>query len=190
MKESVREDICDPFTNYGIFSKTGCFYEYATTVKILKSLFDLQNKKNSSVYDVLQSIGKDMRVGPYEEYRYEYGCREIDTKSFNISVSRELDEIKEKILEKMEDSSHEEYSKIVDEVLSNYKVGEWYDTPKKTHQFRIDKVDFSNNKIYLLVVKVPEQKYERRSLSLEEFNSFLHNFELFERKILKSKKYL
>jgi hypothetical protein len=66
----------------------------------------------------------------------------------------------------------------------------WYKTPKdKDRTFWIESIDPKTNKINIRTQK-PFQSLEKRSLTLDEFNSFLYNLEIFERKIVKSKKRL
>jgi hypothetical protein len=121
---------------------------------------------------------------------YEYGCNDLDIDSYNREVSRQLENIDEKIEDSGFFTDIELYKKIVSQVLSIYKMKKWYKTPKdKDRTFWIESIDPKTNKINIRTQK-PFQSLEKRSLTLDEFNSFLYNLEIFERKIVKSKKRL
>jgi hypothetical protein len=123
---------------------------------------------------------------------YEYGSGEFDIDSVNRNAKYEL----EKILEEIEDSDKYpnliKFRKIVDEVLSQYDLNKYYDLKRGTDSegFRITKLDPVTNKIFLSYHKsgLTQGKSEVRSYTLEEFQDFLHNPELFENKILNFRK--
>jgi hypothetical protein len=189
-KDEITQELCDPFTNYGIFTKSGCFYSYVTTVNVLLSLYKMSQNYDLTLRELLGTFAKQMSVGPYEEYMYEYGCNDLDIDSYNREVSRQLENIDEKIEDSGFFTDIELYKKIVSQVLSIYKMKKWYKTPKdKDRTFWIESIDPKTNKINIRTQK-PFQSLEKRSLTLDEFNSFLYNLEIFERKIVKSKKRL
>jgi hypothetical protein len=187
-KTSIRSELCDPFQTYGLFNKGGCFYTYITTVNVLLGMYKIAKDRTLNLQQVLSKIAHQISVGPYQEYMYEYGCDDFDSKSWNSWVSNQLD----KILVIVEESDMfiniDEYKKIASEVLTKYNVGEWYKTPKdKKLRFKITEIDPKTNKIFLQTQK-QFQDIEKRSYTLEEFNNFLYNLEIFENKTLKFKK--
>ncbi len=187
-KQEVTAEICDPFINYGIFSKSGCFYSYVTTVNVLLSLYKMSQNYDLTLSELLGTIAKQKSVGPYEEYMYEFGCNDFDTETYNREVSRQLENISEKIEDSDMFTDIEEYKKIVKQVLPKYDIRKWYKTGKNDgRSFWIEKIDPNTNKIFIRTQK-QFGDLEQRSLTLDEFNSFLYNFELFERKYLKSRK--
>jgi hypothetical protein len=187
-KQEVTAEICDPFINYGIFSKSGCFYSYVTTVNVLLSLYKMSQNYDLTLSELLGTIAKQKSVGPYEEYMYEFGCNDFDTETYNREVSRQLENISEKIEDSDMFTDIEEYKKIVKQVLPKYDIRKWYKTGKNDgRSFWIEKIDPNTNKIFIRTQK-QFGDLEQRSLTLDEFNSFLYNFELFERKYLKSQK--
>lgn len=188
-KEEISGELCDPFINYGIFEKN-CFHKYVTTVSVLISLYNIKKDKTIDLMNLMKILGHELSVGPYEEYMYEYGCKDFDMVSFNNTVENQL----EKIWEKIESSDYfyniEKYKEIIDKVLSKYVVKKWYTTPKdKDRNFWIEKIDPKTNKIYIRTQK-KSGSLEQRSFTLDEFNNFLYNLEIFERKLVKSKKRL
>ncbi len=189
--ETARNEIVgeleNPFMNFGIF-EVSQFYKYVTTINVLLGLFNMSGKKNGGIRDVFEYLGKDKNFGPYEEYRFEYGCDDFDNESFQNEVERNLD----KISEKLEDSNIfvdiDEYRKILNTITPKYEFRRSYPLPKdKTKTFSIISIDPKTNKILVQYnnYKGLQGKQERRNLSLEEFNNFLYHPELFESKINK-----
>ena len=189
--ETARNEIVgeleNPFMNFGIF-EVSQFYKYVTTINVLLGLFNMSGKKNGGIRDVFEYLGKDKNFGPYEEYRFEYGCDDFDNESFQNEVERKLD----KISEKLEDSNIfvdiDEYRKILNTITPKYEFRRSYPLPKdKTKTFSIISIDPKTNKILVQYnnYKGLQGKQERRNLSLEEFNNFLYHPELFESKINK-----
>ena len=187
-KESITSELCDPFQNYGLFNKGGCFYSYVTTVNVLLGMYNVVKDRSLSLHEMLSKIGHEMSVGPYEEYMYEYGCDDFDSVSWNNWVTNQLDKILETIEESDMFTDIEGYRKLQSEILTKYNLGKWYKTPKdKTISFRIISIDPKTNKV-LLDTQKQYQGLEKRSYTLEEFNNFLYNLEIFENKTLKFKK--
>lgn len=191
-KEEISSDLKDPFMLYGIFEKTK-FVSYVTTVKVLLSLFKMSGKKNGSINDVLSYFAKQKSVGPYEEYRFEYGCNDFDGESFQREVGRQLEKIEEKIYDSDMFTDIEGYQDIIRKVLSKYPINKTFRLPvDKEKTFTIQKIDPKTNRIIgkYTNFKGLKGKQEQRSFSLEEFFNFLYTPELFEQKVLKSKKML
>ena len=183
-KKEIEAELGNPFMNYGIFEKTP-FYKYVTTVKVLLALFKMSGKKNGTIHDVLSYLAKSKNVGPFEEYRYEYGCDDFDDETFQNEVERQLEKIEEKMFESDMFSDIEGYQEIIKKVLSKYKIGKSFRLPKdKEKFFTIEKIDPKTNRIigtYASYKGLTGRK-EKRSFSLEEFNNFLYQPELFESK--------
>jgi hypothetical protein len=170
-----------------IFEKN-MFNKYVTTVNVLLSLYKMYNDHDLTIQELMSKLAHEFSVGPYEEYMYEYGCDDFDTESFNNYVSHQLEKILEEIEESDRFSNLDEFKKVSSEVRKNYDFDKWYPTPKdKTLKFNIRSIDPKTNKITLITQKQFEDT-KNRSLTLDEFNSFLYNLELFERKILKTRK--
>ena len=191
-EEEIRNELCDPFQNYGLFAKSGCFYSYVTTVNVLLGMYNISKERHVDLKGMLSKIGHTLSVGPYEDSMYEYGSGEFDIDSVNRNAKYEL----EKILEEIEDSDKYpnliKFREMVDKVLSQYDLNKYYDLKRgtDTEEFRITKLDPVTNKIFLSYHKsgLTQGKSEVRSYTLEEFQDFLHNPELFENKILNFRK--
>jgi hypothetical protein len=190
IKKEITEELCDPFTQYGIFSTSGCFYSYTTSLGILLSLYKMSKNYDLTLRELLGNIIQQKGFGPYEENRFDYGCGDFDVDSYNKEISIQLENISEKIEDGDLFPNFAEYRKIAGKVLSNYELKKWYKTPKdKNISFWIEKIDPQTNKIFIRTQK-QFGDLEKRSLTLDEFNSFLYNLEIFEKKIVKSKKRL
>jgi hypothetical protein len=187
-KKSIGKELSDPFSLYGIIQQYQ-FYKYLTSVKVLLSLFKLYGKKDDTLTELLTRIGSEKNFGPYYEQLYEYDCLEFDSKGYNDYVSGQLDDILEEIENDERFSNLEEFKKINSFLSSKYEFEKWYVAPKdKGVFFSIINIDPTTNKINVNIQKSRTSPQERRSLTLDEFNSFLHNLELFETKSLKFKK--
>ena len=188
-KEEITNELKDPFMNYGVMEKY-MFSTYLTTVNVLVGLFKTFNMKDSTLYELFKKMGHEKNIGPFEEHMYEYGCDDFDSDSFNSTALREI----EKMIEDVESSDRftnlDEFKNITYNLRKRFEFKKWYKTPKdKNVSFAIIDVDPKTNKINITTQKQYEGQ-KKRSLTLDEFNSFLYNLELFERKIWKSKKKL
>ena len=186
-KTEVTNDLTDKFINYGIFEKN-TFSKYVTTVSVLLSIYKMYGDYDLTIQELMSKLGHEFSVGPYQEYMYEYGCDDFDSESFNNYVSKQLAKMLEEIEESDKFSNLDEFKKVSSEVRKNYDFDKWYPTPKdKTLKFNIRSIDPKTNKITLVTQKQFED-VKGRSLTLDEFNSFLYNLELFEGKILNLRK--
>ena len=183
-EKEIEESLCDPFINYGIFSKDGCFWKYVTTVNVLLSLYKMFKTKNDNITELLTKLARMKDPPEFYEYAYETECYDFDDNSFQNSIKYNLD----RIMETLEDSTYfpnlPEYQKIIDVVLDNYDIGTIYELPSdKDKRFRITNIDPKTNKIFVDYGKNKSTPTEKRSYDLEGFNDFLHSPELFEQKI-------
>jgi len=192
-EEEIRDELCNPFQNYGLFAKSGCFYTYVTTVNVLLAMYNIAKERHLDLTEMLSKIGHTLSVGPYEDHMYEYGSGDFDIDSVNRNAKYEL----EKILEEIQDSNKfpnlVKFREIVDEVLSKFDLNRYYNLKRgdKTEGFRITRLDPMTNKIFLTYYKsgiIVASQSESRSYTLEEFRNFLNNPELFENKILNFRK--
>jgi hypothetical protein len=182
-KESVIQDLCGVFNNYGIVEKT-CFSDYYTTVGILVSLYKQEKDTNFSVSEVLSSILKRKDYGNWYEYMYEIECYDFDYDSFHRWTERQLDKIYEKLEDSDEFTNVNEYSRIFREVLKNYPKDERHKT-KSGREFFFRGVDPKNNRI--LVQVATKDGWQDRSYSEDEFYNFIVSPELFESKKIRKK---
>ena len=190
----INGEFCDIFSNYGIFVKDdNCFWSYRTSVKILTTLFEIYDAKHMSVFELLQKINKEsIHLDPnYYEYAYETYCNnkynEIFSKRFNNYVSSKLDDILEEISTD-EKFTSQEFINFKDNVFNKYKLGEWYPLPNdpdnEGKRFRIYKYDPEKQVVIVHYTPAQFKPMETRSYNYESFMNFLHNRELFERKVV------
>lgn len=179
----IKDDFCNAFDNYGIFTKY-CLTEYFTSVGMLLSLYDTMGDKTLTIKELLFRIGSDMNITGWGDYIYEMDCVDFDQESFDSECSRYLD----KIMEKLEDESQYEdihaYADIYRRLDAKFKVNNRYKT-KSGREFFYRGINPKNNRILIQVFKKDENKYdgvvvEDRSYTEEEFNNFLVSPELFE----------
>jgi hypothetical protein len=181
--QTIKDDFCNPFYNYGIFTKH-CLRDYFTSVGMLLSLYDTMGDKTLTISELLFRIGSDMEITGWSEYIYETDGVDFDEESFDSECSRYLD----KIIDKLEDESEYEdihaYADIYRRFDSKFKVNNRYKT-KSGRDFLYRGIDPANNRILVQVFTKDEKKYdgvgiEDRSYTEEEFNNFLVSPELFE----------
>jgi hypothetical protein len=182
-KESVIQDLCGVFNNYGIVEKT-CFSDYYTTVGILVSLYKQEKDTNFSISEVLSSILKRKEYGNWYEYMYEIECYDFDYDSFHRWTERQLDKIYEKLEDSDEFTNVNEYSRIFREVQKKYPKDN-RNTTKSGKEFFFRGVDPKNNRI--LVQVATKDGWQDRSYSEDEFNNFIVSPELFESKKIRKK---
>jgi len=176
-EKMIKDDFCNPFENYGIFTRH-CLTEYYTSAGILLDLYDTIGDKSLTIKELLFRIGSDMDIANWSDYIYELDCDDFDNESLDRYVSDYLD----KIMEKLEDESKyidiHKYSELFNRLSSKFKINEVYPTKYKT-EFLYKGIDPEDNKITIQVVK-KDGGLEDRSYTEEEFNNFLVSPELFE----------
>lgn len=176
-EKMIKDDFCDAFFNYGIFTEN-CLTRYFTSVGMLLALYDTMGDKTLTIKELLFKIGSDMNIVGWGDFVYELDCDDFDNESLDRYVSDYLD----KIMEKLEDESQyidiHEYSELYKRLSSKFKINSRYFTDYK-RDFFYRGIDPTNNKILIQVFK-KEGGLENRSYTEEEFNNFLVSPELFE----------
>jgi hypothetical protein len=188
-KQEIEDELCDPFANYGIISKGGCFDKYVTTVNILLGLYNTYKTKSEDLRGILKKVGLGLDATEFGEYAYEVDCYDFNHESFQKTVTRELDSI----LTQLEDDARfpelEKYREVLGSVLTKYDLNRIYQLPSdKNKRFRITSIDPKTKTIFVDYGKDRGTPTEKRSYDLEGFNNFLHTPELFEQKIRRFKK--
>ena len=176
-EQMIKDDFCNAFYNYGIFTKT-CLREYFTSVGMLLSLYDTMGDKTLSISELLFRIGNDMEITGWSDYIYEIDCVDFDQESFDSECSRYLD----KIIDKLDDESQYkdiyEYSELYKRLDKNFKINNRYKT-KSGREFFYRGINIRNNRILIDVFK-KEGGMESRSYDEQEFENFLVSPDLFE----------
>lgn len=193
IKKLAISELGDPFRSYGVIVKGNKYFRnYVTTISILMSLYSLTDTdKNKSIKELFEKLGKslDLNVGSYDEVGRE--AWEVDEESFNdvvkTNLERVLDEIEENPEEYEDTRKYGEIIQTLDKM--GYEIGRYYPLPyDNKKQFKIDGVNKENFRIILTYSG--DNRFERRTYSLEEFNNFLQSPELFESLVRKLKRLL
>ena len=180
-KADINKYYCNPLFRYGILMSS-CMSQYLVSVTKLKQIYDEVGIPELSLPEVLQKYFEDRGVSfdkNLQEYRYEY--QQVDTEQFNRNASSELD----KMVSDSESEMDENSGKIK-EIIKKYGVRKNVKTPKGA--FRINSYDLENGTIdysFSSGENYVGYRPERRRATLDDFNTFLNNYELFENKIIK-----
>jgi hypothetical protein len=177
--QMIKDDFCNPFYNYGIFTKH-CLREYFTSVGMLLSLYDTMGDKTLTISELLFRIGSDMEIGGWGDFIYEIDGVDFDQEYFDSECSRHL----YKIIDKLEDESEYAdiygYGELFKRLDSKFKINSRYYT-KNGKDFFYRGINPKNNRILIQVFKKDGSAgMEERSYTEEEFNNFLVSPELFE----------
>jgi len=175
----IKNDFCNPFQNYGIFTKY-CLTEYFTSVGMLLSLYDTMGDKTLTISELLFRIGSEMQIAGWSEYIYEVDCEDFDQESFDSYSSRYLDNIIEKLEDESQYEDIYEYSELYKRLDSRFKINTRNKT-KTGREFFYRGINPANNRILVQVFK-KDGETEERSYSEEEFENFLVSPDLFESK--------
>lgn len=181
MEDEIKNDICDVFMPYGIYSAGHCFWKYHTTVDALIKLYDEFGEKSKPLKNLLSKVGHSISIDgqywdSYSQLPYEVSP---DDDSFNRTVSRELENMMDKLEEDFTDI--DEYQKIRKEILKKFRFGEWYELPKKDGiYFKLIRINPEDNKIQVNVsLGSHNRKFDYiKKLSLEDFYLFLYHPEI------------
>lgn len=183
-EQLIEQDFGDPFSNYGIMEQSS-MYKYVTSVNILLRLMvNLFNDKDLTIFEILKrSIGKK-GYSINSEISYEYPYQgDFNSERFNNDAEDWISKMEEAFEERYTDFSG--YKTTYDYITSKYKIGVYNlypldrdKTEKRT--FVIDGVDEETNKIIVSLYNPDGSKKDTRSLTIDEFNRFLTQYELFE----------
>ena len=177
--QMIKDDFCNPFYNYGIFTKH-CLRDYFTSVGMLLSLYDTMGDKTLTISELLFRIGSDMEITGWGEYIYETDGLDFDQESFDSECSRYLDKIIEKLEDESEYADIYGYGELYKRLDSKFKINNRYET-KSGREFFYRGINPKNNRILIQVFKKDGSVgTEDRSYSEEEFENFLVSPELFE----------
>ena len=132
-----------------------------------------------SLVNQILEVTNTGRIGGWMESQYEYQNPEyFDSASFNRTVSRQFDEILEKI---GEDENISEFLQLRNRIIKKFKLQTWYGLPKdETIRFSIQGFDKDENKIIVITNKKNGNLIKKLSLSEENFYNLLYQPELFD----------
>ncbi len=183
-KEEITKDLCNVLTKVKFITKY-CLSDYLTSVGHLKLLYDKFGDYSLTIMELLTLVVSNLKlsVGGYYEYSYEYGYNNFDDETYNNEVSHTLD----KFLNYVSENFSEETLEIYDKIISKYGMNQFHEIPSSEGEsFKIVRID-DDDKIVIKKAKTNDLygPSQEESYTLEEFESFLHNYKLFENKIIK-----
>jgi hypothetical protein len=140
---------------------------------------------NSDAKEIVTAIMKRAlgdSVGGWYESRYEYQDEKyFDSTSFNREVTRQFENIIEKINEKSEEVyTIQDFIDFKNRITSKFNVEKWYENPKdKNLIFRINSFNPGNMSVEVMVKTVDTGLFKKLELDEEQFNNFLYQNSLF-----------
>jgi hypothetical protein len=174
-KEEVRDEFCNIYEKFNIFTKRGCFWEYTTPVWNLLRMYESKQMFAADLLGLISAVGHTLDVTDYYEYIYEVYADSFDEESFNREAERVLDNV----LESFEGENIEKVKKVYNEISKKFEFGKWYDFPtdvKKT--FYIDRVDMETGKLSVRF-RGMETNTRRTLMEMEDFLNLIYNYSLF-----------
>ena len=181
-KADIEKSYCNPFFKYRILMSS-CMNSYLISAVNLKNIYEAVGVPEMSIVEVLKEYFSEIKGVDFnqnlQEYRYEY--QQVDTEQFTRNVSSELD----KMVSDSESEMDEDSEKIKG-IIKKYGLRKDVKTPKGA--FRIHSYDLNDGTIdysFSSGENYVGYRAERRRATLDDFNIFLNNYELFENKIIK-----
>jgi hypothetical protein len=182
-KEAIKDEFERPLEENGINLNYGMDEVDITLADLYLGALQL-NMFNSDAKEIIvammqKALGSN--VGGWYENSYEFQDEsKFDSKSFNNYVAHQF----EKILEKLDERSDEEYTvqdfvEFRDRVTSKYKLKTWYANPKDDNIiFLIDSFDPGSMSVRLNVKTKDNGLFKQLRLDEEQFNNFLYQYSL------------
>jgi len=182
-KEAIKDEFEKPLEENGINLNYNMDEVEISLADLYLGALQL-NMFNSNAKEIVTSIMKKAlgdNIGGWYENSYEFQDEsKFDSKSFNNYVATQF----EKMIEKLEERSDEEYTvqDYVDfrnRVISKFKLKTWYKTPKDDNLiFLIDSFNPGNMSVKLNIKTKDLGLYRTLELDEEQFNNFLYQYSL------------
>ena len=189
VKDSINSEFDNPFIKFGI-KEVSHSYKYEVNISVLLTWFKQLNMIGGTVKDLLTKLvdkySKNYR-GDWSELEYSIGCPDFDYGKLNDRISDVFDNILDEIQESEEFGfmNFEEYGNYLDYIQKLGGFGTVLSIPKSENKkFVITDLDRSTNKA-TIAIDTGERDPEYRKLTMDELNSFLYNYELFNESKLK-----
>jgi hypothetical protein len=175
-REEVKDEFCNIYEKFNIFTKRGCFWEYTTPVWNLLRMYESKQMLNADLSALISAVGHTLDVTDYYEYIYEVYADNFDDESFNREAERVLD----RVLDSFEGGENiEKVKKVYNEISKKFEFGKWYDFPTDAKKsFYLDKVDLETGKL-LIRFRGLERNGVRTSMEMEDFLNLIYNYSLF-----------
>jgi len=185
LEGAIYEEYCDPMSVFGVDVATingsrRCFKKYKTTVDKMIELYEKQDKKSVSIYNILAlSLDSETSVPDIFESTWEYEDRDIFEDGWQSESRKVLEDFYEKITD--EDDGYfddlDEYKELIDYVINGFgfNISREIKTQPGSY-FKVLEITPDNK------IKVEINKgYERRHylLSAEQLETLVRNYKLF-----------
>lgn len=180
-KDSIESELNEFMKNIG-FNISREFDLISTTPANLIMWYSKLGEKNLTFEELFEQIigeTNTSRLGGWMDMQYEFrDDNNFDSSSFNRAASNQLDKILDKINE--DSGDFESYKKMVKEVTDKYNVNMWYFLPKDSkYEFLVESFNKDNLSIKVMVRQTGSWKTKPIMMTLDTFNRFLYQPELF-----------
>jgi len=187
VKEEINSEFDNPFFKFGI-KEIGAHYKYEANISVLLTWFRQLNMIGNDLKELLtrliEKFDKKSR-GNWSELEYSINCPDFDYQGLNNTISNSLDNIIDSIEDSEEFVDFDEYNRYLEYIQSLGGFGTVMTIPKSENKiFVVRDLDGSTNKA-TIAIDTGERDPEYRKLSMDELNSFLYNYELFNENRLK-----
>lgn len=193
VKKELEDETKNVFSRFGIIEEHHA-WRYTTTVGILLGLYKLVKDNELDLKDLLKRlIEKYDRTnrGNWYELEYSTWCDDFDSegqnKDFKFYLEKLLEKVKTTIQE--ENPNFDEYNKLYDRIIKLGGFNRYIKIPGKDIKVSFEKINPQTNKVTYKIERKTYPRFETRSLSsVDELNTLLYNYELFEtiRKIVRN----
>jgi hypothetical protein len=195
MRELIEKELNGVLFDLNLIPKYN-FNEYVTTAKNLFNLYNkVEQNKTLSIYGLIENLiyDKSPGIGNYWDDVWNHGCNNFNKEDFNYYVSRELDEIIEKIESSYNDNPNfHEYKTMYYIVNKLGGFDKWIPLQKENRFIKFVNFNGETNTLVFYITKkggTDNPEYdgsldsisEKRSVNnVEDLNNEIYHPELFE----------
>ena len=192
IKKELEDETKNPFSRFGIVENVHS-WKYTTSVGILLGLYKMIKDNELDLKELLTKlIEKYDKVdrGNWNELEYNVWCDDYNRDYVDNQIKEQLENILEQVKEELEEGGTdiEEFNKLISKIEEFGGFNRFIPIPDKNIRVRFIKINPETNRVFYQVDKNSSYNWEDRSLSsVEELNTLLYNYELFEtiRKVLR-----
>ncbi len=190
LADMVKDELSNILNPYNIVEKE-LLTEYVTIASNLVRLYEETDSQNLTIKELIEKLITNLNksFGNYSEDVWNVGCQNFDNETYNKDVNYYLKRILEKVEESFDngDADLEGYERIMKYIkkLPHVKHNgvNWYPiTTMEDYLFTIKNVNVTNGVTITLRKKSDESFKESRTISFEDFPTFIQNYKLFESK--------
>lgn len=192
IKKELEDETKNPFSRFGIVEEYHS-WKYTTSVGILLGLYKMIKDNELDLKELLTKlIEKYDKVdrGGWYELEYNVWCEDYNRDYVDNQIKEQLENILEKVKEELEEGGGDikEFNKLISKIEELGGFNRFIPIPDKNIRVKFIRIEPETNRVIYQVEKNYPYNLENRSLSgVEELNTLLYNYELFEaiRKVLR-----